>query len=74
MNLTEHQRIVISNALQDVLEEAKIRFKQILAEVNQGAESQEQMNNYNTFHVVYFTRLREQAPSSHELIDYQHPA
>lgn len=72
MNLTEHQRIVISNTLQDVLEEAKNKFNDILKELNQGADSMEQMNNYNTFGTAYFTRLRENAPSSLELIDYKH--
>lgn len=72
MNLTETQRIIIANTLQDVLEEAKQKFNDCLKEMNQGADNQEQMNNYNTFGIAYFTRLRENAPSSLELIDYKH--
>lgn len=72
MNLTEEQRIIISNTLQDVLEEAHQAMKQRLKEQMVSCDNMEQVNNYNSFPTMYFSRLREAAPSSLELIDYKH--
>lgn len=72
MNLTETQRIIISNSLQDVLEEACQSFKQRLKDQAVPCDSMEQVNNYNTFATAYFSRLRDAAPRSLDLIDYKH--
>ena len=72
MNLTEQQRLIIANSLQDVLEEAKQRLKLYLIELNTGADTQEQMNNYNTFANSYFNNLRDDAPRALDLIDFNH--
>jgi hypothetical protein len=72
MNLTYTQRIIISTTLQDVLEEAHQSFKQRLKDKAVSCDSMEQVNNYNTFATAYFSRLRDKAPGSVDLIEYTH--
>ena len=72
MNLTQSQRIIISNALQDVLGGAQVQFEQYLREQNIPCETQEQMENYLKFGRHYFLRLRDKAPRSEDLITYEH--
>ena len=72
MNLTDKQRIIISNALQDALELAKFEFDRIMTNQVVPCDSVEQMNNYRSFGSSYFYNLRNNAPCSHELIEFEH--
>ena len=72
MNLTEKQRIIIANALQDALELAKFEFDRIIKNQAVPCDSVEQMNNYRSFGTSYFYNLRNDAPRSDDLIDFEH--
>lgn len=73
MKLSGDQRDFIANALQDVLEEAKQKMNKMLKEAPVKFDSVEQGNEFNFFAQQYFYKLRIEAPSSLELIDYKHP-
>lgn len=72
MNLTDTQRIIIANTLQDVLQEAMYTLQLRLKTQAVPCLTSEQAINYNEFARKYMSSLRIEAPASHELVTFTH--